>query len=108
LRLKRKDDFVVTATMDGYQPAEAEVHSRMRAGGGTALAGNAIFGGIVGGVVDASNGSLNDLRPNPLHITMIPVGGAAPVAASQTTPGEAPAGAPAETAAAPSGAPQSE
>jgi hypothetical protein len=108
LRLKRKDEFTVTATMDGYERAEAEVRSRMRAGGGTALAGNAIFGGIVGGVVDASNGSLNDLRPNPLHITMTPVGGAAPLAASQAAPAEAPAAAPAEAAAAPGGAPQSE
>ena len=74
LRLRRKDEFTVTATMDGYEPATAEVRSRMRGGGGAALAGNAIFGGIIGGVVDATNGSLNDLRPNPLRITMTRIG----------------------------------
>ena len=81
LRLKRKDDFTVTATMAGYEPATAEVNSRMRAGGGAALAGNVIAGGIIGGVVDASNGSLNDLRPNPLQIQMTRIGEAPPAAA---------------------------
>lgn len=74
LRLKRKHDFSVTATMAGYQDATAEVVSRMRAGGGAALAGNLVAGGVIGGVVDATNGSLNDLRPNPLRITMTRVG----------------------------------
>jgi hypothetical protein len=81
LRLKRKDDFTVTATLDGYQPAEAEVRSAMHAGGGTALAGNLIAGGIIGGVVDATNGSLNDLRPNPLRITMTRIGDTPPAPA---------------------------
>ena len=81
LRLKRKDDFRVTATLDGYEPAEAEVVSRMRAGGGAALAGNVVAGGIIGGVVDATNGSLNDLRPNPLRISMVRIGSASGPAA---------------------------
>lgn len=85
LRLRRKYDFTVTATMDGYEPATAEVVSRMRAGGGAALAGNVVAGGIIGGVVDATNGSLNDLRPNPLRITMTPVGGM-PAAAPEAAP----------------------
>ncbi len=107
LRLKRKHGFTVTATMDGYEPATAEVVSRMRAGGGTALAGNLIAGGLIGGVVDATNGSLNDLRPNPLRIAMTPVGGAPVAATTEAAPAEAApeaaAEAPAEAPAEPEG-----
>jgi hypothetical protein len=88
LRLARKHDFVVTARMAGYEEARAEVRSTMRAGGGAALAGNAVFGGLVGGIVDASNGSLNDLRPNPLRIEMVPLGAAAEEATSTEAPAE--------------------
>lgn len=86
LRLKRKNEFTVTATMDGYQPAEARVESSVRAGGVAGVAGNVIFGGIIGGVVDATNGSMNDLRPNPLRITMVPVGVAGAAAPVETPP----------------------
>lgn len=75
LQLKRKHEFIVTATMEGYQPAEARVDSVVRAGGAAGMAGNVLVGGIIGGVVDATNGSMNDLRPNPLRIAMTPVGG---------------------------------
>lgn len=74
LTLKRKHPFTVTATMDGYEPATAEVHSQVRGSGATSLAGNAVFGGIIGGAIDASNGSLNSLHPNPLTIEMVRLG----------------------------------
>lgn len=64
----------MVASMEGYQDSHAEVASRMHGGGGAALAGNAIFGGVIGAGVDASNGSLRDLRPNPLHIPMARIG----------------------------------
>ncbi|HEX8525795.1 hypothetical protein [Allosphingosinicella sp.] len=107
LRLPRKHDFVVTATSPGYDTATVQVESSMRAGGGAAMAGNAIFGGLIGGAVDASNGSLKDLRPNPLRIAMVPTGSApaaaeAPVAAEEAPAdpaAAAPAAAPAEGAA---------
>lgn len=91
LTLKRKHPFTVTATMEGYESAQAEVRSEMRGSGGTALAGNAIFGGIIGGAVDASNGSLNSLRPNPLMITMVRIGEASAAAAAPAASAEAPA-----------------
>lgn len=91
LRLKRKHDFTVTASLAGYQDTTAEVVSRMRAGGGAALAGNLLAGGVVGGVVDATNGSLNDLRPNPLHIRMLRPG-ETPADSSVPAPGDAPPG----------------
>ena len=75
LKLKRRPGFTVTATMDGYEPAEATVDSRIRGGGIAGAAGNILVGGIIGGVVDGTNGSMNDLRPNPLQITMTTIGG---------------------------------
>ena len=86
LKLKRRPGFTVTATMDGYEPAEATVDSRIRGGGVAGAAGNLLVGGIVGGIVDGTNGSMNDLVPNPLRITMTPVGGAAPAAAPAGEP----------------------
>lgn len=76
LRLKRKHDFTVTATMEGYETATAQVESRIRGGGVAAGAGNLLIGGIIGGIVDGTNGSMNDLRPNPLRITMNRIGSA--------------------------------
>lgn len=101
LQLKRKREFIVTATMEGYQPAEARVDSVVRAGGAAGMAGNILVGGLIGGVVDATNGSMNDLRPNPLRIAMIPVGGqgSTVVASDALAPAEGetpPADAPAE------------
>jgi len=83
LRLRRRAGFTVTARMDGYEPTEANVQAQVRTGGGVAAAGNIVFGGLIGGAVDASNGSMNDLVPNPLRITMRPSGSAP--AASTTT-----------------------
>lgn len=44
--------------------------SGISTGGATGIAGNLLFGGIVGGVVDASSGAMNDLTPNPLIVTL--------------------------------------
>lgn len=84
LRLKRKSQFKVTISKEGYQTQEAEVHGVMKGGGGAALAGNAIFGGVIGAGVDASNGSLMNLKPNPLQVTLVPA------AAAQQQPTAAP------------------
>jgi hypothetical protein len=104
LRLKRKDEFTVTATLDGYEPATAQIESHVRAGGVAGAAGNVLFGGVIGGVVDATNGSMNDLMPNPLRITMNRIGAAAAPAdpaAAPADPAAAPAPAPAPEAAPP-------
>ena len=79
IKLKRKKEFHVTITKDGYQTVETDIQSKFK--GGAALAGNAIFGGLIGGGIDASNGSLNSLKPNPLEVTLTPVGGTAPTPA---------------------------
>lgn len=88
LKLKRKHGFTVRVARDGYEPVDATVTSESRAG---AIAGNILLGGIIGAGVDASNGSLRSLIPNPLMVKMVPVAvvrapasasGPAPVAAA--------------------------
>ncbi len=69
-RMPRKTDFTVTATKAGYKPAKATVSSTFVKAGGQAMAGNILFGGVIGGIIDTGNGSLNDLLPNPLTIKM--------------------------------------
>ena len=92
LKLKRKDGFTATFTLPGYETQTAEVDSVFT--GGAALAGNAIFGGLIGAGVDASNGSLNGLSPNPLNVDLVPVGtaaAAAPMASTEAAPAAEPA-----------------
>ncbi|HVU29094.1 MAG TPA: PEGA domain-containing protein [Sphingomicrobium sp.] len=77
LRMKRKSEFVVTIAKNGYVTQEAHIHGVVKGGGGAALAGNVIFGGLIGAGVDTANGSLMNLKPNPLQVTLVPVGAAA-------------------------------
>lgn len=91
LKLKRKDGFVVTASKEGYETATAKVESKVKGGGVAGAAGNALFGGIIGAAVDGSNGSMRDLTPNPLRLTLNPIGPVVP-AAAEPAPAPAPSG----------------
>ena len=74
--MKRGDDSMVTFSKDGYEPVSVYMQSRL---GGSTF-GNIIAGGIIGGVVDGSNGASNRLYPNPVYVRMVPAGsGDAPV-----------------------------
>jgi hypothetical protein len=77
LKLKRKTGFTVTAKKDGFEPAKAVIESRIRGGGVAGGVGNVVAGGLIGIAVDASSGAMNDLTPNPLHLTLNPVAAAA-------------------------------
>lgn len=70
LDLKRGHDQRVDITKDGYKPAYVLVQSRT---GGAAF-GNILLGGVIGGVVDGSNGASNHLAPNPLNIKLARAG----------------------------------
>lgn len=70
LNLKRKHDFTATFTKKGYKTINANVESKVRGGGIAGVAGNVIVGGIIGAAIDGSNGSMNDLTPNPLTVTL--------------------------------------
>ncbi|MGZ8361061.1 MAG: hypothetical protein ACXWUX_11130 [Allosphingosinicella sp.] len=72
--MKRGDDSMVTFTLAGYEPVEVYIQSRT----GGSIAGNILAGGIIGGVVDASNGASNHLYPDPVFIRLMPVGSTEP------------------------------
>jgi hypothetical protein len=114
LKLKRKPGFTAVVKKAGYQSQTLTIDSKLGGGGAVAGAGNIILGGVIGGIVDGTNGSMNNLTPNPLKVTLVPV--AAPVepvapaavpaveatpvaeaapATKTTSPAEAPAAAPA-------------
>lgn len=100
LKLKRKKEFTVTVSKPGYVPVKTDIQSKFT--GGVALAGNALIGGLIGGGVDASNGSLNSLKPNPLEVTLVAadataVAPAAPAPAGASDAPVPPASAPAST-----------
>jgi len=67
--LKRGKDSMATFTRQGYKPAKVYIQSRT----GGATFGNIIAGGIIGGVVDGSNGASNHLYPNPVYVRLVPV-----------------------------------
>jgi len=71
-RMPRKDAFTVTVSREGYVDQTHSIDSRMSSGGGTALAGNILIGGLIGVGVDATSGALNDLTPNPLVVVLAP------------------------------------
>lgn len=71
LEQRRKDDMRVDITQDGYNPTYVLVQSKL----GGAGFGNILAGGIVGGVVDGSNGASNRLVPkSPLIVRLSPIG----------------------------------
>lgn len=74
LKLKRRKEFEVTITKEGYEPITAAVRSSVRPSGGAAMAGNLVLGGVIGAAVDAGTGAAFSLRPNPMSVVLAPVG----------------------------------
>jgi hypothetical protein len=66
LKLKRRFDTRADIALQGYKPTYVLIRSK--AGG--ASAGNLLLGGIVGVVVDGSNGSNRFLSPSPLKVRL--------------------------------------
>ncbi|HEX6377027.1 MAG TPA: PEGA domain-containing protein [Allosphingosinicella sp.] len=95
LKLKRKHGFTATFNKPGYETLRAQVKSKFSGGGAAAGAGNILVGGIIGAAVDGSSGAMNNLTPNPLKVTLVPLTDAQNVGEASTGPIDAPA--PAET-----------
>jgi hypothetical protein len=70
LQMRRGHDSMVTISRDGYEPAHVYIQSRL----GGQIAGNLIAGGLIGGIVDGSNGASNRLYPNPVYVRLAPLG----------------------------------
>src|SRR3954447_1777408 len=58
LKLKRRPGFKATFTKDGFETKTVVVDSEVHGGGVAAGAGNLLAGGIIGGIVDGSDGPL--------------------------------------------------
>jgi len=70
--LRRNAEFTVTVSKEGYRTSTHNVTHQVSGGGAAGMAGNVLVGGIIGAVVDGSSGAMNDLVPNPLHVTLEP------------------------------------
>ena len=70
ISLKRRNDLTATLELDGYKTEKVYIQSRT---GGAGL-GNVLLGGVIGGAVDASNGSMNSLYPRPLNVRLVAEG----------------------------------
>lgn len=68
--MKRGADSTATYTRAGYKSVEVYIQSRM---GGSTF-GNILAGGVIGAVVDGSNGASNRLYPNPVYVRLMPEG----------------------------------
>lgn len=73
LTRKRKDSFMVTIELDGYETVQTQVQSQVAGGGAAGMAGNVLVGGIIGVGVDAASGATKELVPNPLRVKLVPV-----------------------------------
>ena len=103
-KMPRKEKFVVTVSKAGYKTATMQIDSKLAGNGAAGFLGNALIGGVIGAGVDVASGALDDLTPNPAHVTLeaeVTTVAAAPTAikAPGTTTVSAPAPAPTPAAA---------
>ena len=72
-KVSREAKFKVTITKPGYQTVTADVTHETSAAGGAAVAASfAIPGGILWSLIDMNFGASQDLKPNPLSVTLAP------------------------------------
>ncbi|WP_062562408.1 hypothetical protein [Paracoccus aminovorans] len=69
-KLPRKSELNVVVSKDRCQPQQIRVTNRVAGGGGAAMAGNVVFGGIIGAGVDAGSGAMLELVPNPVEVSL--------------------------------------
>jgi outer membrane protein assembly factor BamE (lipoprotein component of BamABCDE complex) len=72
VELKRKRDYHVKITKDGYEPIDTDVLSQISGAGAAGMAGNVLIGGLIGVGVDAATGATKSLKPNPVVVTLTP------------------------------------
>jgi len=74
-----------TIGLTGTTPATFKVSSQVAGAGAAGMAGNVILGGLIGAAVDAGTGAMKELKPNPITVTLVPVG-AEKAEATETAP----------------------
>jgi hypothetical protein len=74
VQVKRNADVTVNLTKEGYEPAVVPLTKEVAGSGAAGFAGNVLVGGLVGMGVDAATGAAMDHKPNPVVVTMQPIG----------------------------------
>jgi hypothetical protein len=82
-KVPRKGDLVVSVSKEGFQSSQHNLTTQVSGGGGAAMAGNVLVGGLIGAGVDASTGAMLEHKPNPLVVKMQAV---APAAVAEPPP----------------------
>lgn len=67
LDLKRKNEYVLTISKEGYETREVEINNSLRGG---MLALDILFTGLVGVVVDAATGGWYSLNPTNVDVSL--------------------------------------
>ncbi len=70
MEVKRKVTLLITIAKEGYESFSTSIKPAIDGAGGAGLAGNVIFGGLIGMGVDAASGALLSHQPNPLEVTL--------------------------------------
>lgn len=76
LKVPRRGDFVVTMERPGYETVRMTIESSIDGEGTAGMAGNVLFGGVIGAGIDAGTGAMHSHQPNPLIVTLVPIGAA--------------------------------
>lgn len=74
IKMKRKSEFMATITKPGFKTATVSVSHKTANAGAAGVAGNVLLGGVIGLGVDLATGASQDLTPNPVNLTLEPVG----------------------------------
>jgi uncharacterized protein YceK len=69
VKLKRKNDYIFTISKEGYQTQIIPINSVLSGW----LVGNIVFGGIIGGGIDAATGAAYTLTPEKVTISLTPL-----------------------------------
>jgi hypothetical protein len=67
--LKRKYAYLLSVSLDGYQPIEMPLESSTNGW----VWGNLLFGGLIGLVIDYSNGAAKKLEPDQIDVQLVSV-----------------------------------
>ena len=73
-KLARKGEYDIQISKEGYKPIEIEVTNKVTGAGSAGMAGNILFGGVIGAGIDAGTGAMKDLTPNPVRVYLAEVG----------------------------------
>ena len=68
VKLNRKKSYLVKISREGYKPVEVSVQYNSMNGW---VWGNLLIGGIIGIIIDASDGAANNLGPDDINVQLV-------------------------------------